>query len=273
MKLGINTYTFMWAIGFEGARPEKPLTALGLLEQARELGVDVVQYGPNLPLDTLPEAELDALLEKAHAWNIDLELCTRGLDLQHLTRQVQLARRIRSPFIRTIPEVGGKPADAKSSLAHLIELLPILKGEGVNLAIENGKLPALELKWLLDEVNDPHFGIVLDTTNSLAVPEGWRYVTEILAPYVMCLHCKEFIIKRAWHMMGFICEGRPTGQGQVDVTWLLTQCERSHFPYNVICELWPPEQPTLQATIDLERAWAKDSIPYLRQFIKQNSVS
>ena len=89
----------------------------------------------------------------------------------------------------------------------------------MNLAIENGKIPALDLKWLIEEANDPHFGIVLDTTNSLAIPEGWRYVAEILSPYVMGLHCKEFIIKRAWHMMGFICEGRPTGQGQLDVPW------------------------------------------------------
>lgn len=268
MKLGINTYTFMWSIGFEGARPEKPLTALGLLEQAHALGVQVVQYGPNLPLEKLPNAELDTVLQKAREWGIDLEVASRGLDLDHITRQVQLAKRIGSPIVRTIPEIGGKPVDARTSLPHLCELLPVLKAEGVNLAIENGKIPALELKWLLDEANDPHVGVVLDTTNSLAVPEGWRYVAEILAPYVMSLHCKEFIIKRVWHMMGFICEGRPTGQGQLDVPWLLEQCKRSRFPYNVICELWPPEQKALQETIDLEHAWAKESIPYLRQFVK-----
>ena len=54
MKLGINSYTFMWSIGFQGAnpaypdkaaRPAQPLTALGLLEKARQLGVSVVQTG------------------------------------------------------------------------------------------------------------------------------------------------------------------------------------------------------------------------------------
>lgn len=268
MKLGINTYAFMWSIGFEGARPAKPMSAMGLLEKGHELGVDVVQYGPNLPLDQLSDAELNALIQQARDWHIDLELATRGLEIDHLTRQVKLAKRIGSPFVRTIPEVGGKGVDAKATLPYLREILPLLKAEGINLAVENGKIPALDLKWLIEELNDPHFGILLDTTNSLAVPEGWRYVAEILAPYLMSLHCKEFIIKRVWHMMGFICEGRPTGQGQLDVPWLLEQCKRSRFPYNVILELWPPEQKTLQETIDLEHAWAKESIPYLRQFVK-----
>jgi hypothetical protein len=110
-------------------------------------------------------------------------------------------------------------------------------------------------------------GIVLDTTNSLAVPEGWKYVAETLAPYTMCLHLKEFIIKRVWHMMGFICEGRPAGQGQLEIAWLLDQCRRSAHKYNVIIELWPPEQKTLQETIELERAWAVESVRYLRQYI------
>ena len=45
MKLGIGTYSYMWAIGFDGARPASPMTAMALLEKARELGVRVVQYG------------------------------------------------------------------------------------------------------------------------------------------------------------------------------------------------------------------------------------
>jgi hypothetical protein len=35
----------------------------------------------------------------------------------------------------------------------------------------------------------------------------------------------------------------------------------------VIIELWPPEQKTLQETIELERAWAVESVRYLRQYI------
>src|ERR1035438_1018875 len=61
MKLGIGTYSYMWAIGFDGARPASPMTAMALLEKARGLGVRVVQYGPNLSLESLSEVELDDL--------------------------------------------------------------------------------------------------------------------------------------------------------------------------------------------------------------------
>ena len=38
MKVGIGSYAFMWSIGFPGAAPEHPMTAIGLLEKAIELG-------------------------------------------------------------------------------------------------------------------------------------------------------------------------------------------------------------------------------------------
>jgi len=267
MRLGINTYTYMWSIGFEGAAPASPLTALGMLGKARELGVRVVQMGPNLPLDRLPESELRKFADCARSWGIEIELATRGLELDHLRRQAALARGLGATLIRTIPEIGGRPAAASEAGGHLQQLLPLLDGEGLRLGIENGKIPAVELARLIDSAASPRIGVVLDTTNSLAVPEGWRCVAEVLAPYTMCLHLKEFIIKRAWHMMGFICEGRPAGQGQLDIPWLLETCRRSSYDFNVIIELWPPEQKTLQETIDLEQAWAIDSVRFMRQHV------
>ncbi len=105
--------------------------------------------------------------------------------------------------------------------------------------------------------------------NSLAVPEGWRYVTEVLAPYTICLHHKEFIVQRVWHMMGFTVQGRPAGTGQVDTPWLLQTLDAAGAQYNVILEVWPPEQKTLEETIDLEDEWVKASVPYLRTFIHE----
>src|SRR5690242_17453714 len=108
MKLGINSYTFMWSIGFKGpnpaypdreARPAAPLTPLGLLEKARELGVGLVQTGPNLPLDQLSEPDLDAFIQRAREWGIALEVGTRGLDEPHLARQIALAQRLGAGLI------------------------------------------------------------------------------------------------------------------------------------------------------------------------------
>ena len=267
----------MWAIGFQGAnpaypdraaRPAVPLTAVGLLDRARELGIHLVQTGPNLPVDRLPEPELERFIQAARDWDITLELGTRGLDRDHLIRQIALAKSMGATLIRTLPEIGGQYArDARQLLPVLAELQPVLEPHGIRLAIETGRLPAAELKAVLDQVNSPLIGVVLDTVNSLAVPEGWKDVARTLAPHTMCLHYKDFVIKRAWHMMGFICEGTPSGEGQVDTRWLLDTLKVSPYYFNVIIELWPPEQATLDDTVRLEQQWAEKSVPYLRQYI------
>jgi sugar phosphate isomerase/epimerase len=257
----------MWSIGFDESKPEKPLDAMGLLEKAAQLGVSVVQFGPNLPLLSLPDRELERLINQARDKNINLELATRGLETESILSQIALAKRLGSPFLRTVPEIGGRVADTRFIPDSIHTILPILESEGINLALENGSIPAWELRKILDGFSNPRLGIVLDTANSFAVPEGWQYVTEVLAPYTMCLHLKDFIVQRFWHMMGFKCEGRPAGQGQLDIPWLLEAVGVSRFKYNVILELWPPEQETMLQTIKLEQDWVVESIQYLRKFI------
>jgi sugar phosphate isomerase/epimerase len=279
MKLGINSYTYMWAIGFKGvnpdfphseARPSRPLSAIGLLQKAKELGVELVQTGPNLPLDQLPDEELNKFIETARAWGIELELGTRGLDTKHLVRQVELAKRMGAKLIRTLPEIDGKyVASSKLIIPMVKEIVPLLEREDIKLAIENGRIPAAELRAALDAVGSRNVGVVLDMVNSLAVPEGWKEVSRSLAPYTMNVHYKDFIIKRAWHMMGFICEGTPAGRGMVEIDWLLEMLKVSPYDFNVIVELWTPEQTTFDQTVALEQAWAVESVFYLRQYMRQ----
>jgi sugar phosphate isomerase/epimerase len=278
MKLGINSYTLMWSIGFQGvnpaypdraARPKKALTPVGLLDFASQHGVRLVQTGPNLGIDRLPATEVENFILTARERGIELELGTRGLDYEHLCSQVELAKHMNAKLIRTLPEIHGQyVADGKSIVPAVARILPVLEQEKVKLGIENGKIPASQLRAAFDEIDSPFAGVVLDMVNSLAVPEGWKEVTRILAPHVMCVHYKDFTIKRAWHMMGFICEGTPAGKGLVETKWLFDQLRVSRHSFNVIVELWPPEQPTVDETAALEPIWAEESIKYLRNFIR-----
>lgn len=80
MKLGIGTYCYMWAIGFKfgdkEARPAQPMNAMGLLERAIELGVHLVQYGPNLSLSALDNREMEDLIACARQSNVEFEVGT-----------------------------------------------------------------------------------------------------------------------------------------------------------------------------------------------------
>src|SRR5205085_10565656 len=129
---------------------------LGLLEKARALGLHLVQTGPNLRLDKLPEPELEQFIQAARDWGIGLELGTRGIDPAHLVRQVALAQRIGATLIRTLPEIGGQYArEAGQLLPVLAEIRPVLERAGVRLAVETGRLPAADLKAVLDAINSP----------------------------------------------------------------------------------------------------------------------
>lgn len=271
MRLGIGTYCYMWSLGFPGAEPERPMTAEDLLRQAVELGVRVVQFGPNHGLQSLPAGRRDRAVAMARDLGLELELGTRGLDAAHLSEMAVLTRASGSDLLRTVPaeKPGGAVMNQVEMETALRQALPALEGEGVVLAIENALVPAKSLRSILESIGSPWLGITLDTVNSLAISEGVREVAETLAPLTRCLHVKDYAVSRQWHMMGFQVEGRPAGQGQLDVPWLLRLLRVHGAGANAIVECWVPEQESLAATIALERRWARESVDYLRTFIPE----
>lgn len=243
------------------------MTGVGLLDKAVELGLSLVQTGPNLVFNTTKE--LKSFFNRANSLELSLELGIRGLKTSHLITWIQHCNAAGAKLLRTVPEIDGNPPNSDQIVDALLPIRPTLEAAGVVLGLENGVIPCRELRQAIDRLGSPNFGIVLDMVNSLAVPEGWKEVTSILAPYTVCLHFKDFSLRRDWHMMGFICEGRQAGQGQLDAEWLFEALAASKHDYNVILELWPPPQQDLHTTIAMEHDWAAESIRYLRKFVKE----
>jgi sugar phosphate isomerase/epimerase len=268
MKLGISSYTYAWAIGVPGAMPNRPLSALQLLEKARELGVGLVQFGPNLPLDQLPEKELHDVVKHADAWKIDLEMGTQGLDPAHLRCQMQFAKRIGVILLKTTPE----PADGKIPLRTemtrcLRAIARDLADSKIHLAVDNSRIPAQELNELLNPLGSPWLGVALDTANSLAIPQGWQLSVRVLAYHTLSVQIKDFVVRPAWHGMGFTIEGRPPGKGQLNIPWLVDSFAALRVVPSAFLESWTPQQKTLQETIALEQVWAEQGVEYLRRFV------
>jgi len=258
----------MWSIGFEGAKPATPMSALDLLGKARELGVSVVQYGPNLPLDSLEPNQLSALLAQAEEWGISIEIGTQGLMCGNLREQLVLSTKVGSRLLRTTTEgPDGITPPLEEMRKCISEILPALVEHDVYLAIENGRVPARLLASVVSSANAPHVGVTLDTVNSFAISEGTEHVTDVLLKHARSVHVKDFAVERRWHRMGFSVEGRPAGTGQLNVPELLEKLSRTCPEANAIIELWPPEQSTLEDTIRLESSWASQSISYLRRYI------
>jgi sugar phosphate isomerase/epimerase len=260
MRLGIGSYAYMWAIGFEGARPRAPMAAHGLIRQAVEFGVEAIQFGPNIGY-----AAVD--LKAAREAGLEVETGVTGLEIGEAVREAGAAG-IR--FVRTVLQEEAENAPSPAAIeSGLRALLPVLEVHGVRLGLENSVTPAADLKRMLESIASPHVGITLDTANSLAIGEGWRHVLELLAPHTLCLHLKDFRTRREWHRMGFRVAGAPAGEGDLDAPLLLGELRRAGFDGSVILEQWVPEQATLDETIALERRWARDGIAYLRTRIQE----
>ena len=110
----------------------------------------------------------------------------------------------------------------RKSVTTIEGLLPEFERAGVVLAIENhDRFKARTLAGMLERLGSEHVGICLDTVNSFGALEGPEVVVDVLGPWTVNLHVKDFAIFRAGHLMGFTVEGRPAGQGRLDVPWLL----------------------------------------------------
>ncbi len=268
MKLGISSFTYPWAIGLPEATPQNPLKPLQLLEKARELGVGIVQFGPNMPLDQLPENELRDVVKHANSWKIDLELGMVGIDPARLRRQMQFAKRIGAILVETTPERpdGTLPMWGEIS-SGLRPLMEEWAKEEIGLAIDNSRISPQELNSLLESIRSPRLGAALDTANPLALAQGWQIAVRVLAHRSLSLHIKDFVAYRAVNGMGFCVKGCPAGKGMLNIPWLVESFAALRVEPSVILESWTPQQPTLEQTIALEDDWARQGVDYLRRFI------
>lgn len=266
--LGISSYACTWAIGVPGHQPDHPMTAADLLQQAARLGVQVVQIADNLPLHTMANSELGALSARAKSLGLSVEVGARGIAPDHLLTYLRLAERFGSSLVRVVVDSSGHHPGPAEVVDALNQIMPAFERSGVCLAVENhDRFTARVLADIIRAVGSPRLGVCLDTVNSFGALEGPEVVLETLGPLTMNVHVKDFVVARAGHQMGFVIEGRPAGEGQLNVPWLVRRLRDLGRAPNLILELWPPPEATLAETIAKEHAWAMRSIDYLRSSV------
>jgi sugar phosphate isomerase/epimerase len=239
-----------------------------LLDRAVELGVRVVQIADNFPLAHLRDAEIDTLVGRADELGIDLELGSRGIQPDLLRRHLQLATRLNSPILRTVIDTVDHEPAPDEVVATLRSVSKDFERSGVCLAIENhDRFKAAVLADILERVGSHSVGVCLDTANSIACLEDTDTLLSAVGRWTVNLHVKDYCVFRPPHNKGFVVEGRPAGQGQLDVPGLLAAVRATGRDMNAIVELWPPPEPSVAESVAKEERWAWDSVRYLRQFI------
>lgn len=266
MELGISSFAYGWSVGVPGHQPSIALSASDLVHRTADFGLRCLQIADNLPLHALPDPELFRLRDLLISNNINLEIGARGLTYKHAERYVGLCGFFGSSLLRFVVD-GSDYTPTPSQIVQIISgLLPSLSVHNIRLGIENhDRFKASELARIMDAINHPNVGICLDCVNSLGAGEGLAHVMNVLGPYTINLHIKDFTIERVDHNMGFVVTGTPAGQGMTDVPALIEHL----LPYgrctSAVLEQWVPPANTIDETVDREERWASQSIEYLKQ--------
>jgi len=271
MRLGISSFTFPWAIG--GIDHDHPvaMTAFELLEKADALGAEVLQIADNLPIGHLTKEELTKLRSAADDVGIALEIGTRGISTENISRFLEIAAVLGSPILRIVIDTK----DHEPSLEEIDSLLAPFADQfrklKIKLAIENhDRLTCAEFNEIIDRLGNDWVGICLDTVNSLGAVEAPNTVVPALAPKAINVHMKDFEIVRSNGQMGFTVQGTALGQGRLDVQGVIAAVGGSGQDITSVIELWTPRQSSYEQTVALEESWAAQSVEFLRASIGLN---
>jgi len=266
MQLGISSYTYTWSIGVPGSLPDRQMSATDLVDRAAAFGLKLVQIADNLPLGNFTDAELENLCQYAFKKGVSIEMGGRGLTPEHTLRCLNVAEKLHSPILRMVIDDRGFEPDIPSIIQIIRDLLPEFESRKIKLAIENhDRLKAREFEHIVLATNYDWVGICLDSVNSMGAGEGFETVAEILIPYTINLHLKDFTIQRVSHKMGILIEGTPAGTGMLNIPALIEKLNQTGRCEHAILELWTPPEPDLPDTIAKEIDWANRSVEYLRK--------
>jgi sugar phosphate isomerase/epimerase len=235
-----------------------------VVQRAKDLGVHVVHFLDNLPLDKCDEDVIRDAGEFARQHRIEVEIGTRGTDPEHLLRYLQIAERMGARLIRTMGGWHGAPSSLGEIDHNLRKVLPAFGQAGVRIALENYEAyRTSDLAALVGRIDHPALGICLDLTNSFGALESADEILRNLVPFTINVHLKEFAVERLEFLMGFAFRGKPTGRGMLPIQKMFAALSAASRQANVIVEQWPPFQETLAKTIELELNWARESVDYL----------
>lgn len=273
MRLGIGTYTFGWRVGVEGSEPSVPMDEVILIDEARRAEIKLVQLGDNLPLHTFSVDRRIAFLDKIQKSNVAIELGAKGMTEMHLRKYILLCAEMKSSLLRFLVDDQSFTPQLREIEQIIRSQIPLLQEWNVALALENhDRIKASEWCSLIENIGCEHVGICLDTANSLSMGEGIESIIEILAPYTLNLHLKDFIITRLSHKMGFLIEGCPAGTGLLDIPHLLIEIDKYRKCRTAILEQWTVPESTIEGTIKKESKWASDSLKYLKPLFNTEHI-
>lgn len=278
-QLGIGSWTYPYHCGLGGRiKPElavdPTMQPYELIEKAKKHDLHFAQICENRPIDIYSMQELDELRYFAEKSEVKLEIGMKGATRENLLKMLKITERLGAKLLRCVIDGDNYEPEPDEIIETLKSILPVLQEKDIVLGIENhDRFKAKEFAAIMERLNDRHYGIVLDTTNSLSQEEPVEEVLDQLAKYTVCLHFKDYTIVRSPGTIGLEIVGTPVGQGRQKVKMILERlCEEAQQDFSTIIEFWMPCEENLEKTLEKERDWAESSIQYLKAVFAEEGI-
>jgi len=264
MRLGITSHAFRWAIGWADFVQKDRLDIAGFLDQCQRLeGVGGVQICDNLqPEELANENEERRAVEVAISEGCFVELGAQGTDPAYLKTMLTLSKELGATVLRVATAVtrNGTARSVEEQLrdveGRIRAILPLARRLGVRLAIENHwEVTSSQLLDLVTSINDEHVGVCLDTANSVASAEDPLATVDLLAPYALNVHLKDFRIERDLRRdpAGYRIIGTALGEGWLPIEEVLRRVRTKSPAESYHVELFLDRAVSESETIAQER--------------------
>ena len=269
-KIGISSFAYSFACGSRPfTKPQHIMTPHDLIDKAVAFGANVVQFGDNMPLEVYSDEELVQIRIHAEERGIELEAGMRKATSERLSEYIRITHIIGGRVLRVITDGIGFAPDLHDFCRISASVIPQLEEAGVVLGIENhDRFSVREYAQMVETIDHPQVGLTVDTVNSLSHEEHIDEVLKYMAPYCVCLHMKDYVIKRYNGGSGLKITGASMGTGRLDICRCYEECRiKSNRDFNIILESWMEPCDTLEETLRIEDEWAGAGVSYLKALL------
>ncbi|MEP7142235.1 MAG: TIM barrel protein [Ferruginibacter sp.] len=265
MQLGIGSYSYGWNVAHKSKLFSHTMDEHDLIGKAKEFGIKLLQVGDNLPMHEWDERRLNIFKKKLKENKIELEIGAKGLTKEHLCRYLKLCRKFDTRVLRFIID-DKEYQPSLHEINNIIESsIKLLTRNKVVLALENhDRFVSTDYASMIKQAGTKQVGICLDTVNSIGAGESIPSAVDILLPFTVNLHIKDYGISRLSHKQGFIIDGRIAGEGLLDIPSLIERIIGYNHCHTCILEQWVPPEKEIEATLKKEIEWAEKSIANLK---------
>lgn len=254
MKVGVSAYSFSQYIR------QGKMTVMDCPAKAKEMGFECIEFTDLIPPEgkTVEEfayevkAECDRVGIPVSNYSVGADFQNRDIDeeVARLKKCVDVAAILGATGMRHDATFGAKPGAPFEAFALVMdriaagirEVSEYAATKGIKTMSENhGRFAqdALRVEALINKVNCPNYGWLVDMGNFTCADEDPAISVGIAAPYAMYVHAKDFLIRPAsssnpgrYFMKsrnGSYLRGTIVGQGNVPVKHCLAALRNAGY--------------------------------------------